>query len=265
MSTAAPGSPAGNLSIASDDPDHATTLVALSGTVFDHAQASLDSSAALLGDTLDFGDHDAGSFATLLARVHDLGYDPLQARLSVSGGAIAGGASRFSIVGGFSPALVAGVAQSYTLAFDDTGATQDSAYHATLTFTSADESLPGATSQPNLVATLRARRTSGVVAVAGRDSVPGETRLYAPFPNPFSRTSTLRFDLARASRVRLEVFDLHGRRVATVADRAFDPGRHSLDWNARDGSGGALGAGLYFIRLSGSGLETRSARLAIVR
>jgi len=265
MSTASAGTPAGNLGIASDDPDHATTLVALSGTVLDHAQASLDSTAALLADTLDFGDHASGEFTTGLARVHNRGYGALQARLSVSAGAITGGAGRFSIVGGFSPALVAGVAQSYTLAFDDNGATQDSTYFATLTFTSADEPLPGATSQPDLVVTLRARRTSGVVAVGDRGTVPSATRLYAPFPNPLTRASTLRFDLARAAQVRLEVFDLRGRRVAMVADRALDPGRYGLDWNARDAGGGPLGAGLYFVRLSGPGLETQSARLAIVR
>ena len=263
MSTGAAGNPAGNLSVASDDPDHPTTLVALSGTVLDHAQASLDSSAALLSETLDFGDHQAGSFSTLDARVHNRGYNPLQARLALNGGAITGGDSRFSIVGGFSPALIAGVGQGFTMAFNDTGATPDSTYGATLTFTSADEPLPGATSQPDLTITLRARVTGGTVAV-GDGRVPGQTRLLKPFPNPMTRASSLRFDLARAGRVRLEVFDLHGRRVAVVADRTFEAGRHSLDWNGR-GASGTLGAGIYFARLSGPGLEAQSARLAIVR
>jgi hypothetical protein len=103
------------------------------------------------------------------------------------------------------------------------------------------------------------------VTGVGDRFVPGETRLLAPFPNPLSRTSTLRFDLARATHVRLEVFDLDGRRVATVADRAYEPGRYSLDWNGRSASGRRLGAGLYFVRLSGPGLKAQSARLAIVR
>jgi hypothetical protein len=195
MSTATAGNPAGNLSIASDDPDQPTLLVALSGTVLDHAEASLDSTTAASDDTLDFGDHTAGGFATLPARIHDLGYDPLQARLSLLGGVITGGASRFSIVGGFSPALIAGTGQGYTVEFDDSGATPDSTYNATLTFTSADEPLPGAAPEPNLVVTLRARVTGGTVAVGDR-FVPGETRLLAPSPNPLLRATNLRFDLA---------------------------------------------------------------------
>jgi hypothetical protein len=264
MSTGASGNLSGNLSIASDDPDHPITLVGLSGTVLDHAQASLDSSISLLADSLDFGDQSAGNFPTLMARVHNRGYGPLQARLSVTAGTITGGAGHFSIVGGFSPALLSGIGQSYPVAFDDTGATPDSAYSATLTFTSADEALPGATAEPDLVVTLRARLTGGIVAVGG-GSRPGQTRLYAPFPNPLTRGSTLRFDLARAASVRLEVFDLHGRRVAVVADRAYEPGRYDLSWSGRDVSGHVLGSGLYFVRFSVPGLAAQTTRLAIVR
>ena len=264
MSTGSPGNPAGNLSIASDDPDHPTTLIALSGTVLDHAAASLDSSAVVLGETVDFGDHPAGAFTDQLARVHDYGYDALQARLALSAGVITGGAGRFSIVGGFTPALIAGVGQSYELAFDDLGATPDSTYDGALTFSSGDEALPGAAAQPNLVVTLRARVTGGVTAVGDR-ATPRETRLLAPSPNPLVRATTLRFDLARAAHVRLDVFALDGRRVATVADRAYDAGRYSVDWNGRGAGGARLGAGLYFVRMSGTGLRPQSLRLAIVR
>jgi flagellar hook capping protein FlgD len=264
MNTGAAGNLAGNLSIASDDPDHPTTLVALSGTVLDHAQASLDSSDVSLAATLDFGEHAASGFPTLETRVHNYAYNALQARVALSGGAITGGAGRFSIAGGFSPALLAGTGQSFDLAFDDAGATPDSTYDAALTFTSADEALPGAQPRPDLVITLHARLSGGNVAV-GDHAAPGETRLLAPYPNPLAHAATLRFDLARAAHVRLEVFDLHGRRVATVADRAYDPGRYGIDWNGRGANGAALGAGLYFVRLSGPGLHTQSARLAIVR
>jgi hypothetical protein len=264
MSTASAGNPAGNLSIASDDPDHPTTLVALSGTVLDHAQASLDSSAVLLGETVDFGDHPAGGFSGQSVRVHDYGYGALEARLALGAGVITGGAGRFSIVGGFAPALIAGVGQSYDLAFDDSGATPDSTYDGTLTFSSGDEALPGAVAQPDLVVTLRARVTGGVTAVGDR-SMPGETRLLAPSPNPLVRGTTLRFDLAHAAHVRLDVFALDGRRVATVADRGYDAGRYSIDWNGRSAGGARLGAGLYFVRMSGPGLRAQSLRLAIVR
>src|SRR5262249_58932517 len=92
--------------------------------------------------------HPAGGFGTLDTRVHNRGYGSLRARLSLSGGAITGGAARFSIVGGFSPALIAGVGRSFTVAFDDNGATPDSTFNATLTLPTPDEPPPRALSQP---------------------------------------------------------------------------------------------------------------------
>jgi hypothetical protein len=264
MSTATAGVKSGTLTITSDAPDDPTIGIPLSGTVLDHANASLDSTSTVLAELLDFGGHTSGDFATELARVHNLGYDALHARLSVSAGAITGGAGRFSIVGGFAPALVAGTAASYTLAFDDLGATQDSTYEATLTFTDADEPLPGALAQPSLVVTLRAQPLSGTTGIAG-GALPRSTKLYAPVPNPVFATTSVRFDLASRGTARIEVFDLAGRRVALLADRAFEPGTYSLRWDARSEAGGTLGSGLYFLRLSGPGLPAQTARLAVAR
>jgi hypothetical protein len=136
-------------------------------------------------------------------------------------------------------------------------------YSADLAFTSADEPLPGAQPQPDLHVTLTAKLTSGSVAVGG-NTPPGVTRLYAPEPNPLTSHSAVRFDLARASHVRLDVFDLSGRRVTSLADRAFAPGRFRIDWNGRDGGGAAVGPGLYFVRMTTSA-GTQGARLAVVR
>ena len=262
MSAASAGLGVGNLTISCDAVDAPTTLVGLSGSVLDHAQASLDSLAAVAGDTLDFGEHGPGEFEPRLAAVHDRDYKKLRARLSVSAARITGGDGRFSIPD-FSPALVAGTAARWSVQFDATGVTADSACEATLTFTSADEPLPGAADQPAVSYLLRARVVSSPVAV--EPAPPAFTRLYAPTPNPLTSGSTLRFDLARMTRARLEVFDLSGRRVALLADREFAPGRYDLAWDGHGNSGGVLGSGVYFVRLITRGLAPRTVRLAVVR
>ena len=259
----APGPRAGTLNLGTDAPDEPSLAVSLTADVLDHAEPSLDSLAALLTDTIDFGQHEQGAFETRLARVHNRGFDALQARLSLSDAAITGGDGRFSIVGGFSPSLVAGTADSHTIAFDDAGATQDVDYEATLTFSSADEPLPGALGRPALEVTLRARVVSGSVAV--NDGLrPLVTRLYAPAPNPLRWATSIRFDLADAADARLEVFDLSGRRVATLASGPHEAGVYRVRWDGREG-GGTVGAGLYFVRLSGTGMPVRTARLAVMR
>jgi hypothetical protein len=262
MSTDTVSARSGNLIVSSDAVDEPTRLVALSGAVLDHAEVSLDSLTAVVEGTLDLGDHLAGEFAPLLAAVHDRGYDALHARLSVLAAPIVGGAGRFSIPG-FSPSLVAGTAGRWAVQFDDAGATPDSTYEATLTFTSADEPLPGEFAHPDVHYALRARLVSSSVAV--EPAPPAFTRLYAPVPNPLTSGSTLRFDLAHVTRARLEVFDLSGRRVASLADRDFSPGRYNLRWDGRSEASGALGAGLYFVRLTTRGLPPQTVRLAVIR
>jgi hypothetical protein len=265
MSTASAGNLSGSLSVSSDDPDLPLAAVGVSGTVLDHAQASLDSTSALLAQTLDFGTHGAGSFSTLMARVHDRGWSALRARLAVSSGAIAGGDGRFSIVGGFSTALVSGVARTYTVQFDDAGATPDLDYDATLTFGSADEALPGAAPQRDLVVSLHARVTGSPVGVPGGPSLPAVTRLHPPFPNPIEDGAMIHFDLAREADVRLEVFDLSGRRVATLASGMRPAGVYRFPWRTTADGGAPLGSGLYFVRLTVAGERAGDARIAIVR
>jgi hypothetical protein len=253
MSTASSGVKGGTLDVTSDDPDHAVSGVALSGTVLEHADASLDSLVALASGTLDFGTQAQGGFTPLLARVHDRGYNALRARLAVSAATISGGDGRFTITGGFSPVTVAGTAATFEVQYDDTGATPDSTCQATLTFTSADEPLPGGQPQPDLTVLLSAHPAAGVTAT--EIVVPTALRFYAPRPNPMSNESWIGFDLPRAAPVALEIFDLAGRRVATLASGERGAGHYEARWAGTNADGSRVKAGLYFVRFATPGLS----------
>ena len=91
--------------------------------------------------------------------------------------------------------------------------------------------------------------TSGstVVAVDDRETVDF---LAAPSPNPFVGRASIRFGLARAGEARLELFDLAGRRIQTLASGMLAAGPHVATWDGRDHGGHHLGAGIYFVRLT---------------
>ena len=73
--------------------------------------------------------------------------------------------------------------------------------------------------------------------------------LHQNVPNPFAGTTTIRFDLPQAEHVRLEIFDLAGRRVATLASGSFPAGSHAVEWG-RGGQGQlAVQPGVYLYRL----------------
>jgi hypothetical protein len=67
------------------------------------------------------------------------------------------------------------------------------------------------------------------------------------FPNPFNATTSLDFALPRAAHVRLDLYDVTGRAVKSVADDTYSAGEHRL---AVDAS--ALPTGVYFARLTTS-------------
>jgi hypothetical protein len=66
----------------------------------------------------------------------------------------------------------------------------------------------------------------------------------------------------------LAVHDLHGRRIAVLADGERPAGRQFAMWSGRTDRGARAGAGIYFVRLTvdgGSGRSTREQRLVLVR
>jgi hypothetical protein len=74
-------------------------------------------------------------------------------------------------------------------------------------------------------------------------------RMGSNYPNPFSGKTRLPFDLEAPATVTLEVFDLLGRRIATVLDGSVLPaGRHEVEWAAA-----RVPAGSYLFRLSAGG------------
>ena len=103
------------------------------------------------------------------------------------------------------------------------------------------------------------------VPVAERDTpaeLPSEFRLGQNYPNPFNPDTRIELALPSACHVELAVFNLMGQRVATLADRYFAAGTHSISWLGCDDSGNPVASGVYFYRLKTEAFtETRKMML----
>lgn len=83
-------------------------------------------------------------------------------------------------------------------------------------------------------------------------SPPGLQPIPRLSPNPFNPRTEFSCDLTDAGWTRLAVFDLGGRRVATLHEGLAPAGRFSRSWNGRDASGRSQPGGVYFFRLETS-------------
>jgi hypothetical protein len=95
-----------------------------------------------------------------------------------------------------------------------------------------------------------------LVSVPGDDD--GHRRRYEiapPRPNPSQGATTVAFELGEPGRVVLDVLDINGRRVRRLADEWFSAGGHLSTWRGDDDRGRALGSGVYFIRIQGTGFQ----------
>ncbi len=93
-------------------------------------------------------------------------------------------------------------------------------------------------------------RTSWVSDVPGGGGVlPTRKMSLAAAPNPFNPQTTLSFDLSREGRATLQVFDLAGRHVRTLASAMLPAGHHSLKWDGNDADGRAVASGAYVARV----------------
>jgi len=103
------------------------------------------------------------------------------------------------------------------------------------------------------------RPLSEMVTSAGLLESPGPTEyaLEQNYPNPFNPTTTIKFELPRASHVNLSVFDILGREVSVLVNERKDGGVYEMKF---DGSG--MASGVYFYRLqAGTYGETKKLLL----
>ena len=92
------------------------------------------------------------------------------------------------------------------------------------------------------------------VVAAEPSTLADGTTLEANAPNPFSGSTTIRFELANAADVAVRVYDVMGREVATLVDGPLQAGPQSATFNA---TGLAAGTYLYTLEVDGQRLARR--------
>ena len=117
------------------------------------------------------------------------------------------------------------------------------------------------------LAAVRHEGSEGYIGDTLTASTPGRlpAALHAPNPNPFSDRCSVVLDLpSPTARAVVAVFDVSGRRVATLHDAPLPRGRREFSWDGSDDAGSQCASGIYFLRCD-AGHAVLRQRVALMR
>ena len=84
----------------------------------------------------------------------------------------------------------------------------------------------------------------------GGNLIPTQYALYQNYPNPFNPSTTIKYDLPKETRVKLEIYDILGQRIKTLINNEQQTaGFYQLQWNGKNDFGVPVATGVYFYRI----------------
>ncbi len=91
------------------------------------------------------------------------------------------------------------------------------------------------------------------------NAIPKVFALRQNYPNPFNPTTTIEYDLPKASRVKIEIYNLLGKKVKTILDENNGAGSHKFVFDSNN-----LASGVYFYRIQAD-TYTNSKKMILLR
>lgn len=94
--------------------------------------------------------------------------------------------------------------------------------------------------------------------------VPSVYSLESNYPNPFNPMTKISFNLPEAQMVKLTVYGLNGRKVASLINEHREAGTYDVNWMGRDDKGQLVASGTYFYRIE-AGLFSQVRKMTLMK
>ena len=79
--------------------------------------------------------------------------------------------------------------------------------------------------------------------------LPTKNYLHANYPNPFNPSTTISFDLAVESLIKIDIYNIRGQKITTLVNDRFKAGTHSINWEGTDDNGQTISSGIYLYQM----------------
>jgi mannan endo-1,4-beta-mannosidase len=106
---------------------------------------------------------------------------------------------------------------------------------------------------------------SGTTGVEAGAPLPQSFVLEQNYPNPFNPSTAFGFDLPERAHATLEIFDVLGRRVATLLDESTEAGHHSITWDAGERASGVYFAHFHVTDVAGTMMYAKTIRAVLMK
>jgi len=94
--------------------------------------------------------------------------------------------------------------------------------------------------------------------------VPTANSLVGNYPNPFNPVTQIKFAIKERGNVKLEIYDIRGRKVKDLVNGTLDAGSHSETWRGDNNLGNSVGSGIYFYKLR-AGRYTSTKKMLLMK
>ena len=106
--------------------------------------------------------------------------------------------------------------------------------------------------------------STSAVGIDGNETIPDEFALNQNYPNPFNPSTQISFDVPQGGEhIMLNIYNILGQNVSTLANGVMNPGTYIMEWNATDEVGNPVASGIYFYELRSSSFTARKKMLLI--
>ena len=97
--------------------------------------------------------------------------------------------------------------------------------------------------------------------------MPGVAKLTirSVVPNPFNPSTEISFEALVPGYMTLDIYDVGGRRIRTLALGGLGIGLHRTVWDGRDESGESASSGVYFVRIRSDEVQSRPVKAVLIK